>query len=555
MEGLLEVFVPLDSFRTIDAFFTTQYLQTTEIPMSKTVRFTWGVFLTGAFSILLHLSSSAPLSAQTDCRGESTEIPWVIPPAIAGIDGDLSAATAGRVFIGGRNGTLQIWELSLGTLGSSTTKTPGNGLPANLTGIWDIATTSQVNVVALVTYAGNGGEWYGFLRSSDAGENWSLVEPASLQIPRFASVEGKKVGITDWTGNYFRVPLNNMEWLKDGLHGWAWGRQGIVKTTDGGATWSVAYDEVDATPRLGSPDYSAVWGMAMKSPTEGVAVIGARIGGSLMSTTDGGETWLARQNLTVERLADLDEVGGEYRALVFNGQEREQNARYLVSPDGASWTPKPELKRVMKSETVYPSEALWVNRMTGFVIQREGELWRTDDQGETWSQIQERDSQYDSVKWGDGTSIAGNGTLPFYPYAGYAQRSIIIRDDFGDPYIVHVITDNCAGTIRPYVPVWFINDEFSSVTERFNSSTLDLSVVPNPVSKACQVRFSLDAPSTVVARLVNARGIEVRKTSGATLAAGDQELSFDVDGLPSGMYRVFMTVGDRVESHSVVITH
>lgn len=519
--------------------------------MSKTVRFTWGVLLTGAFSILLHLSSASPLHAQ-DCRGESTEIPWVIPPAIAGVDGDLNVAAPGRVYIGGRDGKIQIWDLSLGTLSSSTTKSPGDGLPANVTGIWDIATTSQVNVVALVTYTGAGGEWYGFLRSSDAGDSWTLVEPAALRIARFASVEGKKVSITDWTGNYFRVPLNNMEWLKDGMHGWAWGRQGVVRTTDGGATWSVAYDTLDATPRLGSPDYSAVWGLAMRSSTEGVAVIGPRIGGSLMYTIDGGATWFKSQSLTVERLADLEEIGGEYRALVFNGQEREQNARYLVSENGTSWSPKPELKRLMKSETVYPSEALWVNRETGFVIQRQGEIWRTNDAGDTWAQAQTIDSQYDTVFWGDGTSIAGTGTPPFYEYAGYAQRSIIVRDDFGDPYVVQVITDNCVGTIRPYVPVWFIGEEFSSVAER-STSTLNLSIVPNPVSTECRVGFTLDSPASVVARMVDARGVEVSEAVEATLLPGDQELTLDVDGLPSGMYRVLVRVGDRVESRGIVI--
>ena len=512
------------------------------------------ILLTGALSFLLCSAGVLSLSAQSDCGGEPNEIPWVVPSAIASVNGDLEIAAPAIVYIGDSLGRLQKWELSLGTLTNAISQTPGDGLPANVKRIWDIATLSSTEVIALVTYSGSGGEWYGFMRSSDAAETWSLVEPAALRTTQFASVEGKRVGSTDWTGNYFRAPLSDMEWLKDGMHGWAYGRQGIVRTTDGGATWSVAYDKVNATPLLGSPDYSAVWGLAMRSPSEGVAVIGARIDGALMSTTDGGENWRKRQSLTVERLADLEEVGGEYRALLFNGQEREQNGRYLFSEDGASWTEKPELQRLMKSETVYPTEALWVNRETGFVIQRRGEIWRTDDEGDTWELVNEQDSQYDSVEWGDGTSIAGNFRPPFYAYAGYGQRTVIVRDDFGDPYFVQVLTETCSGKIRPYVPAWFIEEEFNSVPGEALTNYFDLSVVPNPANtEECHVGFSLEHPARVTARLVDARGVEVKKAQTMHLEPGQQGVTFDVETLPSGIYRVLLSVGDRVESRAIVI--
>lgn len=500
---------------------------------------------------LLTLGLPTLLSAQTACRGESTEIPWVVPPAVAGIDGDSETFDPGLVFVGDRSGTLQIWEFSFGTLADATTLKPGEGLPANVTGFWDVAVTGENDVVALVTYTGSGGEWYGFLRSSDRGESWRLVEPASLRTAKFASVEGKTVGFTDWTGNFFRAPLYEMEWLSDGLHGWAWGRQGIVRTTDGGATWTVTY-QADATAALGSPAYQAVWGLAMRTPTEGTAVIGARIGGTVRRTTDGGATWFTGPNLAVERLADLDVVGGEYRALRFNGQEREDNTFFYVSTDGQSWEQKKDLNRKVSSETVYPSEIVWTSYNDGFLVQRRGEIWRTSDAGANWTIEQEIDPQYDSIPYGDGTHINGMGFGDRYPYAGYAQRTIAIRDDFGDHYLINVITDNCAGTIRNYIPVWPVS-EFSSVPTEKKPNALDILLLPNPTTDRCELRFRLPEASPLSLRIVDVRGTLLRTLDLGDHAAGEGRLEVGLDRLPAGLYHLVLRSDQGESTGSIVV--
>ena len=520
--------------------------------MSRVQQITRKLLISSAGALLLLVLGSSMLSAQGDCRSERNEIPWAVPPAIASVDGDISKAAAGRVYIGDRLGTMQIWDLALGTLSGSKTLTAGNGLPAGVIGIWDIAATSSEGVVALVTYAESGSEWYGFIRSSDAGESWTFEKPAALQVDHFKSVEGVRMGSTDWTGNYWRAPLYEMEWLSDGMHGWAWGRQGIVRTTDGGATWEVAY-EAAATASIGNAAYEPVWGLAMRSPTEGVAVIGNVVGSSFRSTTDGGKSWLTALNLAVLRLADVVHVGGEYRAIAFNRTEREDNSVFYTSKDGRSWETKIDLGKKVESEGVYATETIWPNRSTGFYILRQGEIWRTDDAGETWDLAQANDNQYDTVFWGDGTAVNGNFQPPFFPYAGYGQRTVLVRDDFGDPYLVQVLTDICTGEIRPYVPTWFVDKEYSSVSNR-HAPTFSLSIAPNPVAKECRVTFSLKSGSLVSTQIVDARGVVVREGESALYGAGEGVIELDMSALPAGAYHVILQSEDGSESRPVVVS-
>lgn len=505
-----------------------------------------GAALVAAAFILL----PSAIDAQT-CRGEATEIPWTIPPAIAGMDGDSELFEPALIFIGDRLGNLSIWEFSFGTLSSSTTLTPGDGLPANVTGIWDLAILSDTEVIGLVTYTGGGGEWYGFIRSEDRGESWTLITPASLQDEHFASVEGKSAGIVDWTGNLFRVPLYEMEWLEDGMHGWAWGAQGVVRTTDGGSTWSIAYETQATAGSLGNAAYQPMWGLAMRNAEEGVAVIGPRVSSYYYSTTDGGESWMKGTGLQVTTLAELETVGGEYRSLTFSSQQRGDNTFLLVSKDGMNWTPKAKLHEDVASESTYSSEMVWTSVNDGFMIQRQGEIWRTENGGTTWTLEQETDSQYDTVLFGDGTSIAGNFQEPFYPYAGYAQRTIAIRDDFGDPYLVNVITDTCIGTIRNYIPVWSVS-EFSSVPTGSGMSALDLTLLPNPAADRCQVRFTLPESTDLSVSVVDVAGKTVRQLDLGHRGAGVQQLELGFDDLPAGTYRVRIS-GDQGESSASIV--
>ena len=479
----------------------------------------------------------------------------MVPPSIAGFDGNPAVGEPGKIFTADRSGSIQEWKLTLLGLEQGGTYTPGDQLPADVLGIWDLDVLPDGSVMALATYAEGGTEWYGFLKGINQGESWSWVKPAAMRDPHFQSLEGHSAVIENWqvdfTGNFWRVALYEMTWLEDGLHGWAWGRKGVVRTTDGGETWSVAYKAAYETDE-GISTYKPVWGVAFHTPDSGVAVIGGPVGSEYHITTDGGVTWTSTKSLAVNRLADLEYVNGEYRALVFNRTQRQKNTLMQVSTNGKVWNSQPGLGSKVLNESVYASEFVWANSSTGFFIQRQGEIWITEDGGVVWEELMKNDPSYDTVFYGDGTSIAGNFTPPYFPYAGYGQRTVLIRDDVGDPYLVNVITDTCTGQIRPYIAVWYTG-AIASVHEKSELSTFNLQAAPNPVAKDLELRFTLQKPGHIHASVVNVRGQIVKRVDLGRLEAGEQVRNLVLDDLSEGVYQIIIRSGNEQDHQAIII--
>ena len=70
-------------------------------------------------------------------------------------------------------------------------------------------------------------------------------------------------------------------------------------------------------------------------------------------------------------------------------------------------------------------------------------------------------------------------------------------------------------------------------------------VAPNPAADRAAVRFVLDRPADVAARVYDVLGREVLAAD-APFAAGDHALSLDVSGLPAGLYVVRLAAGGEV---------
>ena len=516
--------------------------------MKPTVHFVLFLSILGFILLLVERTN-----AQNSCRSERYKIPWVVPPAIAGIDGD-AKGSPGKIFIADRSGSIWVWNLTLLASGLQWEGrlTPGNQLPSDVLAIWDIKVLETGIIYALATYADQGTEWYGFLKSTDKGDSWEWVKPASMKDPHFQSLEGQSFGFTDFTGNYWRVALNEMAWLDDGLHGWVWGRKGVIRTTDGGATWTIAYKaETENNQNLGL-EYKPLWGLAFHSPDSGVAVIGPTVGSEYSVTTDGGVTWRSTKSLEIGRLADLEYVRGEYRALTFNRTQRWQNTLMQISQNGGqTWSTLPSLNSKVLSESVYASEFVWPSGSTGFFIQRQGEVWRTDNGGETWEVMQKTDLSYDTVLYGDGTAIDGIGP-PLFPYAGYGQRTILVRDDIGNPYLINVITDTCVGTIRDYIATWRV-DTISSVQGEDAISTLDLQTTPNPVAENLELHFTLRKPRQTTVSFVDTRGVVVKAFNLGLLESGKQTKLLKLGEISSGLYQMVLRSGTDRRIEAIVV--
>ena len=495
------------------------------------------------------------IQAQPPCRSEPQEIPWPVPPAIAGQNGDEAVAGAAKVFVGERHtGNIQVWDVS-GSAQSGGTLTPGDQLPGDVKGIWSISIPKPDLIVALATYDDGDVERYGILRSEDLGESWNFIKPEAMRDPHFASLEGQQFNFVDFTGNYWRAPLLEMTWLSTGDVGWVWGRKGILKTTDAGLTWTAGYKTKNENTQLVA-QYEGMWGAAFKDADNGVAVFGPVTDMRYYATTDGGQSWTESNGsaLATFRLAKLDYKGGEYRSLAFKRFEIKNNSFMYYSPnDGQSWLVRGNVRNIA-AEGVFMIEWLWPSPEDGFLIYRRGELWKTTNSGDRWNRIQEIDTaNYPEIRYGDGTFINGMSGER-YPYAGYGQRTIIVKDGFGDSYMVQAFVTDCSGEVDGFLPVWDELGEFSSV--RVVSQPLldmDLEIVPNPTSERCEVRFAVESASLSQAVLTNSRGEVVRTHDMGLLESGNHVKSIDLEGLPSGSYRLLIRAGEHRGAEPVVI--
>lgn len=497
------------------------------------------------FTLFFSYSITGTVHAQS-CVSEEEEVPWPVPPALAGQDGDVTQAGPATFFIGERNtGNIQVWEMTFGETSLVKTLTPGNQLPADVTGIWSLAVPAHNRVVALATYEADGTEWYGVLTSDDLGETWSFDKPTAFRDPAFECLDGQSFQVQfrniDFTGNYWRAALLEMTWYDDNT-GWIWGRKGILGTTDGGETWSVLYKtENSNTSRY--TVYEGVWGLAFQSPTTGVAVLGPSTDASYYKTEDGGKTWTKGFGLQGYRPAGLLYRGGKYRSLTFRRSQTEQNAFVQGSDDGRFWAGlAASPPAIATSETVFMTEMLWPNPEEGFLVYRRGEIRATSNTGKTWSELQGEDAQYPQVIYGSGRD---------QPLAGYGQSSVILRDGFEDPYLVQTITMNCIGEVNSYVPAYELG-QFTSVPVEARMLE-NFSVFPNPTSDRCEVRFSLDQPESGKIVVVDSRGDVVRNIDLGLLEAGDQTRSIDLSNLSAGSYRLMVRAGDHKGVESVVI--
>lgn len=501
------------------------------------------------WALLLTVGCSTFLQAQS-CVSEEEEVPWPVPPALAGQEGDVELAGDATFFIGERKtGNIQVWTMSFGETSLQETLTPGDQLPADVKGIWSLAVPSYNRVIALATYDDGGTERYGILRSTDLGESWEFLKPDAFKDPAFKSLEGQTFPVqldfgtrnVDFTGNFWRAALLEMTWHGED-YGWVWGRKGILRTTDGGDTWEVAYKTANENT-MRYTVYEGVWGLAFQSPTTGVAILGPSTDAYYYKTEDGGTNWTKGFGLQGFRPAALSFTGGEYRSLTFRRSQTESNAFVQGSEDGRFWSGiAASAPAIATSETVFMTEMFWPNPDTGFLVYREGEIRKSENGGKTWTEFQDEDAAYPDVIFGSGRD---------QPLAGYGQRSVILRDGFEDPYLIQTITFNCQGDVQSYVPAWELG-QFTGVS--MDAMLLGgFSVFPNPTSDRCEIQFSTQNPEEGCILVVDARGEVVVNVDLGLLGAGEHRQNVNLEGLPSGSYRIMVRVGDRKGVEAITV--
>jgi photosystem II stability/assembly factor-like uncharacterized protein len=162
------------------------------------------------------------------------------------------------------------------------------------------------------------------IRTSDGGRTWTPVPAANLP----PAIEGE--GAFAASGTCLTVQGSSNAWF--GTGGAA--RARIYRSTDRGLTWSVA----DTPIQAGNPS-SGVFSLAFADARHGIAVGGdyrkeRDSGDNLVSTSDGGKTWLLTR-LRSFRSAVAFVPGSRGRGIVAVGPGGTDRS----TDGGATWTP------------------------------------------------------------------------------------------------------------------------------------------------------------------------------------------------------------------------
>ncbi|MCU7496210.1 MAG: T9SS type A sorting domain-containing protein [Ignavibacteria bacterium] len=359
----------------------------------------------------------------------------------------------------------------------------------------------------------------------------------------------------------------------------------ILKTTDGGANWSVLSDQFKymiyafAMPTADiwcaagtgnsifrSVDAGKTW-TKISSPVTGVATMvfyaiafadkdtGYAVGnaGKVIKTTDGGQTWT---NLTTG-LASSNAV---WDLAVFNGKTVIISAslgKALKTVDGGqTW------------ETLAPNIAgslfstKFKDASTGYITGGSKTLTRTSDGGKTWTAMDLPASLSSSAAiWGAAFGkdadwiISGNGDICYSADSGktwqvapaMTSSTLIDIASFGDN--IWIVGNN--GTILHGSP-----SDPSAVEDGKPSVVKDFALAqnyPNPFNPSTTIRYTVPSEGMVSLKVYNLIGKEVAQLVNESQAAGTHSIQFDASKLSSGIYFYELRTGSNVAAKKMIL--
>ena len=281
--------------------------------------------------------------------------------AVAAVKGTTTAYAVGAV-----NGTTTVLKTTDGTTWSALSMSTALSLNA-------LAVNSDGTQV---TIGATNGSIY---RSADGGATWTNQTPTLLATAvlraaampdnshafvfgDFGTMLSSANGGANWT-HQMQGTVSNLQatWFSSANLGWAVGAGGaVLKTTDGGASWSMRSVSTNILYAVMFPDASNGW------------AVGAA--GTILRTTDGGATWAAQTSGTANQL------NGEWFKDAYNGVAvGNAGTVLLTSNGGVTWT-------LGTSGTASNINGVWfADSSNGYLVGAGGLIRHTSDGGVTWT--------------------------------------------------------------------------------------------------------------------------------------------------------------------------
>ncbi len=362
------------------------------------------------------------------------------------------------------------------------------------------------------------------------------------------------------------TPLNDLFFVNANT-GWAVGDEGIIlHTTDGGASWSVQYNDENEDLELirvhfiddqtgfavggeffgrtgvilrttdagqnwetiTGEDWEQLYAVSFRDSQHGIAVGGYVFESFAVVTSDGGATWTEPDFDSDSQLLDVVYVDEQ------NGWITNNSGRIFRTTDGgANWS-----GTVVENNESFVALSMLDNQR-GWTITMNGEVYRTTD-GDGWEKISEEiDFLSESVLFvneNDGFAATFNGV--FESTDGGVSWAQTLEIGFQTVKGIHQAPDGkiwAAGTggriyVRDGEPV--STEPVPDMPARANLHQN----YPNPFNPTTMLSFTLPEPADVRLSVYDINGRMIQSVASGLHGAGTHRYSFDARWLSSGLY-------------------
>jgi photosystem II stability/assembly factor-like uncharacterized protein len=453
---------------------------------------------------------------------------------------------------------------------------------------------------------------YILLKTNDGGETWESTETDVL----FWNVEFSGISngwaVGGWNGELFNTTDGGISWNQKryGTDGYvtkigfgsgdfgvaiyytSMGEHSIDQTANGGITWTqhALLDDSIRWNGLSILDYNSGWLCGEK--------------GTIMHTGNGGISWeIQRENHPIERLSEIQFInllegfaagmdtsyenifivkttdGGLTWSTItesFDGYMQgmwftDSSNGYIIAHDinmgkavilitrtgGESW----EIVDLPLSSNEYGTSIQFVSPEVGF-ISANNYILKTTDRAETWSKTYISGYIPNSLWFTD--SING-WCVGRTMYNGFALRTtdgganwnnVPLETDHELLDVFFTALENgwaCGdgGTILK----WGQNNPVTIKETSLGSDKLNCSIYPNPCNAKVTLSISLNRKQEVIFRLFNLKGQQMKSFTYHLSGPGNDNFTFPVNDLPTGLYFYNLSSGNENTSGKIVIMH
>ncbi len=322
----------------------------------------------------------------------------------------------------------------------------------------------------------------------------------------------------------------------DSLHGWAAGGNVMRYTTNGGTSWLAP----QMIPSLGALS------IAFGSLNVGVAV---GVGGQIIRTTDGGANWTMVVSSVSASLMGVTYVDSLNAVAVGNN-------RIFRSTDGGqswslAWTPVSVLWDVTTtSEQVIVAVGSKSSR---------GVVFRSTDRGVQWDSVMAVSSSYliavSFCSPDTGFALTWKGGVFRTVDGGSSWDSLTVMPTGAGVSSIAVSSPRTGMISGARGMVYYSSKGFVGVSEtpRLPDQPALYQNFPNPFNPSTTIRYALTKSSAVTLTVFNTLGQQI-----AVLVWGDQqpgchEVQFDASALSSGAYLYRLKAGSYVQTRKFIL--